>query len=90
MVSDRPESLLQGKDIKFGAWKVYELTMTTNGDYATLDDFDSTLTLDIAKMVRKDTRTEITVSITNNKVTVNDGTVVSSTPVLLFAVGIPA
>jgi hypothetical protein len=82
--------LLKGKSIEFGAWKVYDLTVTVNGDYVTLDDFDSTLTLDIATMVRKDDRTQITVSITLNKVTVNDATVISSTPVLLFAVGIPA
>jgi hypothetical protein len=88
--TDKPESLLKGKDIEFGAWKVYELTVTTNGDYATLDEFDSTLTLDIATMVRKDDRTEITVSITNNKVTVNDASVTSSTPVILFAVGVLA
>lgn len=88
MGTDKPESLLKGKDIKFGAWKVYELEMN-NGDYATLDDFDSSKTLDIATMVKKDTRTSVTVTILLNKVTVADAGVTVTTPVLLFAVGIP-
>jgi len=86
---DRPESLLKGKDIKYGAWKVYELEVS-NTDDVTLDDFDSTKTLDIAVMVRKSVRTQITVNILLNKVTVNDATVVANTPVILFAVGVPA
>ena len=86
---DRPESLLKGKDIKYGAWKVYELEVS-NTDDVTLDDFDSTKTLDIAVMVRKSVRTQITVNILLNKVTVNDATVAANTSVILFAVGVPA
>jgi hypothetical protein len=89
MGTDKPESLLKGKDIKFGAWKVYELEVN-NGDYTTLDDFDSSKTLDIAVMVKKDTRTNVTVTILLNKVTVADAGVTVTTPVLLFVVGMPA
>jgi len=89
MGTDKPESLLKGKDIKFGAWKVYELEVN-NGDYTTLDDFDSSKTLDIAVMVKKDTRTSVTVTILLNKVTVADAGVTVTTPVLLFVVGMPA
>ncbi len=89
MGTDKPESLLKSKDIKFGAWKIYELEMN-NTDYTVLDDFDSSKTLNIATMVNKDTRAEITVTILLNKVTVNDVGVTVTTPMILFAVGIPA
>jgi len=89
---DRPESLLKGKDIKYLAWKVYEVEVDTN-DHTTLPDFDTTVALKQAWMAKQSDGATVTcskaVGSPYNVVTVTEAGL-DDEKCLLFIVGVRA
>lgn len=58
-MSDRPETKIKGKDVTYRYAAMYEVEVS-NGDTVTLEDFDSTVALDQAWMVKKNNGAEMT------------------------------
>ena len=84
---DRPETGVQGKEVKYYMWKVYEVEFD-NADTFTLDDFSSGEDLKTAQLNKKSDGTEVTCThAANNVVTVNDGTIAATTAGILYAFG---
>jgi len=86
-MSDKPESKLKGKDVKYYYWAVYELSDIDNGDTVTLDEFTTAEHMKKTVMMRKSNGTEITLKAPAlNVAEVNDATA-SNDAVVLFAYG---
>jgi len=87
-MSDKAESKLKGKDVKYYYWAVFELDDIDDGDTVTLDEFTTAEALKKAVMIRKNLGTEITLTTPHvlNVITVNDATATNES-VILFAFG---
>jgi hypothetical protein len=84
---DRTESMKKILDVKYYAYAVYEVQVSLN-DTITLTDFDSSVALKKAVLMKMSDGTELTQSVALNVVTVT-GTA-TNVDCILFAFGVRA